>query len=640
MTNVTASAKESAMPPQVRDTTVGTQIVAGSESGGQPSPMPQLPLRELRLKYIPAIPVDVHGMADTVSRLALRVKQREQTLQGLSKMFTIGSSTARAYNFLYGSGAADQKAAAAREASLAFLTRHPSEILPRLVRELKEPHEALAMIAVGGGNDLTKLALDDPKQWSVGWTTFPDVYSLGLPHLEEWAATVDVTQPDKATAAFFPTIARYAPTFNQILLRKIPSADVGAWRDLFGDAWSLAQDAAARAGLLYVIDLRIYETLQPQQIAGTPRFTPSTVTVLVQDPTTKALTPELVRVAGGDNQPTIFSRQGGTTPSAWLYALQAAKVSVTVYGIWLGHVYHWHLVTAAMLMTMFENLSPNNPARRLLEPQSSYLIPFDGVLLLGFGSLAEVPPTSIATGWQLLELIDLFAKDREFFDDDPTTTLERLGIRESDFTVRKPWDQYPMVGDLLAIWNATGTYVSTYVDRAYRTDQDVRNDQELRRWMTASGKDGGGNIRGLPAMDSKDALKRVLHSIVYRIVAHGGSRLYRSANPVLTFLANFPPCLQDAKIPDPTATFDNKALLRFLPQTGTIGSMLHFYFIFFATPTYVPFVPLGGPETELFFDDPVSNQALIDLRRFVAGFVEQIAPDTPQIFQWERHIEL
>ena len=127
--------------------------------------------------------------------------------------------------------------------------------------------------------------------------------------------------------------------------------------------------------------------------------------MLVQDPATKALTPELIRVAGGDNQPTIFNRRGSTTPSAWVYALQAAKVSVTVYGIWLGHVYQWHLVTAAMLMTMFENLSAKNPARRLLEPQSSYLIPFDDVLLMGWGSLAEVPPTSIATGWQFLELI-------------------------------------------------------------------------------------------------------------------------------------------------------------------------------------------------------------------------------------------
>ena len=60
---------------------------------------------------MPAIPVDVGGMADTLSKLVARVKQREQPLQGLSRTFTIGGSTARAYNFLFGSGAADAKAA-------------------------------------------------------------------------------------------------------------------------------------------------------------------------------------------------------------------------------------------------------------------------------------------------------------------------------------------------------------------------------------------------------------------------------------------------------------------------------------------------------------------------------------------------
>src|SRR5262249_53830692 len=229
---------------------------------------------------------------------------------------------------------------------------------------------------------------------------------------------------------------------------------------------------------------------------------PSTVTVLVQDPVTKAMTPELVRVAGGNNEPKVFSRQGSTTASAWMYALQAAKVSVTVFGIWLGHVYQWHIVTAAMAMTMFANLSARHPVRKLLEPQSNYLIPFDDVLLLSWSLVA--PPTSIATGWQFLELMDLYAKGRQFFDDDPTTTLEQFGLSESDFTTQEAWDQYPIVGHLLSIWNATGRYVNTVVDQAYRTDHDVQRDQELQKWIVESGTENGGNVRGLPAMDSKD----------------------------------------------------------------------------------------------------------------------------------------
>jgi hypothetical protein len=141
-------------------------------------------------------------------------------------------------------------------------------------------------------------------------------------------------------------------------------------------------------------------------------------------------------------------------------------------------------------------------------------------------------------------------------------------------------------------------------------------------------------------MDSKHALKRVLHSIIYRIVSHGSSRLYSSANPALTFVANFPPVMHDATIPSPDAAFDNATLHRYLPNTGAIGSMVYFYYTFWASPPYVPFVPLAGEETDLFFDDDTSNRALIELRRFIIGFLERIDPDAPQVWQWERHIEL
>ena len=618
---------------------MATQTTVVSESAGQPSKvkMPQLPLGELGFKYVPAVPVDVGGLGDTLVKLAVRLKQREQPLQGLSRTFTIGGSTARAYNFLFGPEAAVEKQLAAHESLRGALSRDPSALVRILVGALNQQPEEATPGGVRGGDDLTALALDDPKQWSMSWTTLPEVFTSALPHLDEWAATVDVTQPDKATDAFFPTIARYGLAFNLILPKKVRDHEVGTWRLLFGAAWTPALDAAAKAGLLYVIDFRIYETLQPQKVAGVPRFTPSTVTVLVQDPATKALTPELVRVAGGNNEPKVFSRRGSTTASAWVYALQAAKASVTVFGVWLGHVYQWHIVTAAMVMTMFDNLSANHPVRKLLEPQSSYVIPFDNVLLLAFS--AVVPPTSIATARQFVELMDLYASTREFFDDDPTTTLERLGITESDFTVQEAWDQYPNVGRLLEIWNATGRYVSTYVDRTYGTDQDVQLDGELQTWIGDSTKEDRGNVRGLPVMDSRDALKQVLHSLVYRITAHGSSRLYHAANPALTFVANFPPCLQDATIPDPTVSFDTKALLRLLPRTGTIGSMLYFYFTFWASTPYVPFVPIGGVDRDLFFDDAVSNDALMELRRFIVDFIERVQPDSPQIWQWERNIE-
>jgi hypothetical protein len=59
--------------------------------------------------------------------------------------------------------------------------------------------------------------------------------------------------------------------------------------------------------------------------------------------------------------------------------------------------------------------------------------------------------------------------------------------------------------------------------------------------------------------------------------------------------------------------------------------MGHLLFTFWASTPYVPFVPIGGVERELFFDDAVSNDALIELRRFIIDFIERVEPDTPQI---------
>ena len=67
--------------------------------------------------------------------------------------------------------------------------------------------------------------------------------------------------------------------------------------------------------------------------------------------------------------------------------------------------------------------------------------------------------------------------------------------------------------------------------------------------------------------------------------------------------------------------------------------MMHFIYTFWASTPYVPFVPIGGVDRDLFFDDAVSNEALIELRRFIIDFVERFEPETPQIWQWERNIE-
>ena len=123
---------------------------------------------------------------------------------------------------------------------------------------------------------------------------------------------------------------------------------------------------------------------------------------------------------------------------------------------------------------------------------------------------------------------------------------------------------------------------------------------------------------------------KVLTSLIYRITAHGSSRLKPSAYPALAFVANFPPCLQSAAIPSPQAELTTAQLLTYLPKTATIASMMNFLTIFVFTGPYVPFIPKAGVEADLFFPDGLTdprNRALVAYRKAVIALMKQYAPE-------------
>jgi hypothetical protein len=199
-----------------------------------------------------------------------------------------------------------------------------------------------------------------------------------------------------------------------------------------------------------------------------------------------------------------------------------------------------------------------------------------------------------------------------------------------------------VVQRLLTIWDFVERYVATFVDTSYSSDSAVASDSQLQSWIATSSASDEGNINGLPTVDTRAELQRVLTSLLYRITAHGISRLNSTANPALTFTANYPHCLQRTDIPSQSASINTRQLLSYLPNAETIGEALNFYAVFVFTPPYESNIPLTGVETELFFEGGPSeprNQALVRLRRDLAAFINTLQPTTPQRFQWPRNIE-
>jgi hypothetical protein len=550
----------------------------------------------------------------------------------LNRKFTIDGSTRTGYAFLF--GGSTPALSSSQQQLGQELVQHPDQVTAFVNRSLRsQPPPA----AVNGRAP----SLERPEQFSMSWTTFPDVYGAGLPSLRTWSSSL--TDADAATRQFWPMIAQHGYGYNLIIPERVTRAKAALLRRKFGGSWSRDLAAAQASGNLYVIDMTRFEALDPHTVNGASRFTPATVTLLVRNPREKTLTPVAIQVSGRNGRGRKTYTRGTATAGAWLYALQAAKTSVTVYGIWLGHVYAWHVVTAAMQMTMLNALPTNHPLYQLIGPQSKYAIPFDDVLLVLWSQIT--PPTSLSNGFEFLALCNDFARGRSYFDDDPKVTLARLGLRQADFSVSQPWDQYPVVGRLLELWDLVETYVRTCVRATYASDAAVAGDVHLQTWIRTAGSSlgNGGNIRGLQRVNNRAALERVLTSLLYRVTAHGISSLPSTTNPALTFVANYPPCLQRTDIPSPRAPLGTRALLSYLPNTGTIGDTIAFGFTFAFSPPYEQFIPLGGVDTELFFPggsrDP-RNRAQIQLRNGLAAFIDGYDPDQAGRFQWPRNVEL
>jgi len=564
-----------------------------------------LPLWLFGLRQIPAVPIILWEIPITIVRLLLRGKQMEQAQYSLSKEFTIAGKTAPAYSFMYGS------------------KQDPS---------------------------LTSLALEQPDQFSMSWTTFGNIYNAChdkfMTGPRSWPKSL--VDRAEATRQFWPKIADYGITYNLVVLERVKDARIQHFAQELDSVWTahnMGNLAANRQ--LYVIDMTLMGALETPTVKGFPRFTPATLTFLKYDDAAKTFTPFLIRVAGENGVGARYF-DAASTDGAWLYALQAAKTSITVWGIWIGHVYHWHVVTAAMQMTMFKTLPRTHIVRQLLGRQSDYLIAFDEVLLFFWSFIG--PPTSVNTGRRFLNLLDAFALGRNFFDDDPEDTLKKLGLLDTPerFMVATPWDQYPVVGYLMDLWPKTQQYVHRVVEAAYPNETDVAADDDLQNWISDSGDESEGNVRGLPPMTNKLNLERVLTSLIFRITVHGISRMNQVANPAHMFVANFPPCLQETAIPEPTTPINTRRLLEYLPRTGTIGEYNRFLYVFAYSTPYKPFIPLEGIDAELSFEGPAGadcNTALREYREDVKRFMENYARtsvienDSVLVHQWALNIE-
>lgn len=602
----------------------------------------RLPLEVFGYRNIPAYPFNVGAIIDTLIGLAERKAKVTDLHQRLSREYTIGGRSALARDFLFGSASSS-----ALLGPIEALKDHLVEVVKH-----KGPgaiQDAITDMVRGGvpgaeerftTEPLTALSLDEAKQFEIAWTENQNIFTNAQPHLAPYADAV--TSADHASRCFWPMIADHGHAYNLLILRKLSAPDLDPVKIVFGEVWQL-ELASLDPDELYLIDLRIVGSVKAVKGAKDV-FTPATMVLMRRDPASKELTPVAVNIANPATGQAVTYTRGNATEAAWIYALEAARTSVTIWGIAIGHVYHWHLATASLLMTWRKTVSEGHGLHRLIAPHAKHTIGFDDVLLLLWGQI--VPPMSIGSGLDFLGVADRFARGRTFFDDDPPATIARLGLRQEDFTKEIPWDLFPVIQYQMRVWVGVTGYVQVFVDHFFATDEIVADDADLQAWVRASADPGNGNIVGLGSVQTRAELSEFLLSLLFRVIMHGISRLNETAYPALAFVSNYPTCLNGQDIPAPTATSAQIRLLDRLPYTGQIGQILSFYDIFVFTEPYESFVPKDVDVVGPFSHEPdhPCHAALHELQKLIAEVVEdyqKLPIDQPvQQQQWPWCIEL
>ena len=593
-----------------------------------------LDLRSKGLTEIPAVPVIKLETIETIVKLGLRNEEMLMAKAGLYNQYSFKGKKYPAYRLMYDDEDLKDKKKE-KESLLKTVKSRSNNELSKIENIGKHEKNFHAKKAAKPEKSFTDLFLEDETQFTMSWTNYYNVYEDAKNQgLEEKYPKILVDKKE-ASEQFWPMISENGLAYNLLFIKKLNTQSLGDIKDIFSKHWDSLLEPIFNENLLYAIDLRIFCNWDAALVNHFDRWTPGSITLLMQDKKTKKLTPVSVWVSGKDKKAEVYIE----TDNAWIWALTAARTSVTVYGIWLGHVYHWHIVTAAMQMTLFKNVDEDHDLRKFLDPQSKSLIGFNDTLFRLWSTIG--PPTSFSTTQSFLELTNTFATNRDFFDDDPHQAIQNLGISKDDFTISENWDQYPVVQNLLKIWGYCEDLVDVFVDKTYPTDEDVYNDKQLQKWISESGNPDQGNIAGLPQVRNQKELKKVLTSLVYRVAAHGNSRQMRSLGPGLSFIANYPPCLQKNDIVTPSTTLKKSELLRYLPNTGTIGSMMTFYYIFIFSAPYEPLLPLYGNKTNLYFEDPNDprNIALEKFREDIGDFIKEYDKESPLIHQWPASIE-
>jgi arachidonate 15-lipoxygenase len=137
---------------------------------------------------------------------------------------------------------------------------------------------------------------------------------------------------------------------------------------------------------------------------------------------------------------------------------------------------------------------------------------------------------------------------------------------------------YPYRDDSLLLWQTINTFVTSYLEVFYPTQQKIQEDQELQQWARELVADDGGKIKGMPAsITTVDELIEIVTTIIFTCGPQH-SAVNFSQYEYMAFVPNMPLAAYQ-ELTKKGQFLDEKSLMQFLPPPKQTADQLEMMYL-------------------------------------------------------------
>jgi arachidonate 15-lipoxygenase len=252
----------------------------------------------------------------------------------------------------------------------------------------------------------------------------------------------------------------------------------------------------------------------------------------------------------------VFTPQDGNRWQTARALLQA--VESTVHGV-AEHGVACHIVTAVIALATYRCLGHQHPLRILLTPHFEFTIPVTLVTKSFFGPGGRTINLQSVSLEGCIMLAQRRWQEFNWTEDTVPRSIEARGLLDPEVL-----PEYPFRDDVLLLEQVISEWVSGYVRLYYDSPESMRADHELMSWLEELQAPDCAGLRGIPPIDTVEALSQLVTQIIHRATAYH-TTINDTVYDAMGYVPNMPGAAYSEPSPAATVLPEAPGLFSVLP---------------------------------------------------------------------------